>query len=132
MISRAWLGVISRIIESRAQGEGARSLLSAAAVRRVARRVFNLALDSSLEDWAVNMERLPLTADFVAKVVRERYPTLRPPFHARWRHFVFGGKDLWREIAAARPGAAPGAAARAAFDLAITSVLLDAGAGAEW
>ena len=133
MISRAWLGVISRIIESRAQGEGARSLLSAAAVRRVARRVFNLALDSSLEDWAVNMERLPLTADFVAKVVRERYPTLRPPFHARWRHFVFGGKDLWAQIAgAAAVGAASGAAARAAFDLAITSVLLDAGAGAEW
>jgi len=156
MISRAWLGVTSRTIEQRAVGspaEGARSLLSAAAVRRVARRVFNLALDSSLEDWAVNMDRLPLTADFVAKVVRERYPTLRPPFHARWRHFVFGGKDLWAEIAGpaaagarsgvaagAAPGAesgprslaSPAAAARAAFDLAITSVLLDAGAGAEW
>jgi hypothetical protein len=148
MTSRAWLGVTSRIIEPRAEGsvnngspgEGARSLLSAAAVRRVARRVFNLALDSSLEDWTVNMDRLPLTADFVAKVVRERYPTLRPPFHARWRHFVFGGRDLWGEIAATRGSPPPGAAgvtgaaaaARAAFDLAITSVLLDAGAGAEW
>jgi hypothetical protein len=134
MISRAWLGVTSRIIEQRAVGspaEGARSLLSAAAVRRVARRVFNLALDSSLEDWAVNMDRLPLTADFVAKVVRERYPTLRPPFHARWRHFVFGGKDLWAQIAGAGWDG-PAAAARAAFDLAITSVLLDAGAGADW
>ena len=132
MISRAWLGVTSRIIESRAPGEGARSLLSAAAVRRVARRVFNLALDSSLEDWAVNMERLPLTADFVAKVVRERYPTLRPPFHARWRHFVFGERDLWREIVGGRTWSGPAAAARAAFDLAITSVLLDAGAGSTW
>jgi hypothetical protein len=157
--------VISRTIEQRADGspgDGARSLLSAAAVRRAARRVFNLALDSALEDWTVNMDRLPLTADFVAKVVRERYPNLRPPFHARWRHFVFGGRDLWAQIAA---GAGPGsraaslarvttgaagsgagrgsaagsgpwessaAAARAAFDLAITSVLLDAGAGAEW
>jgi len=74
-----------------------------------------------------------LTADFVAKVVRERYPTLRPPFHARWRHFVFGGKDLWAQIAGAAAAAAGAAtAARAAFDLAITSVLLDAGAGAEW
>jgi len=94
------------------------------------------------------MDRLPLTADFVAKVVSERYPNLRPPFHARWRHFVFGGRDFWAQIAAARvaggaAGAAAGAArskswanpasaARAAFDLAITSVLLDAGAGAEW
>jgi hypothetical protein len=132
------LGVISRIIEQRADvssDDGARSLLSAAAVRRTARRVFNLALDSSLEDWAVNMERLPLTADFVAKVVRDRYPTLRPPFHARWRHFVFGGRDLWGELAAGgarAAGVGAAATARAAFDLAITSVLLDAGAGAEW
>jgi hypothetical protein len=91
----AWSGVISRTIEQRASGssdDGARSLLSAAAVRNAcARRVFNLALDASLDDWTVNMDRLPLTADFVAKVVRDRYPTLHPPFHARWRHFVFGG-----------------------------------------
>jgi Protein of unknown function (DUF1688) len=127
MILRAWLGVISKIIE-----DGARSLLSAAAVRRIARRVYNLALDSSLGDWAVNMDRLPLTADFVAKVVRDRYPTLRPPFHARWRHFVFGGKDLWGATAGAVAWESSAATARAAFDLAITSVLLDAGAGAEW
>jgi hypothetical protein len=132
---RAWSGVISRTIEQRADGspnDGARSLLSAAAVRRAARRVFNLALDSSLEDWAVNMDRLPLTADFVAKVVRDRYPTLQPPFHARWRHFVFSGRDLWGSTATARSWESSAAAARAAFDLAITSVLLDAGAGAEW
>ncbi len=96
------------------------------------------------------MDRLPVTADFVAGVVRDRYPTLRPPFHARWRHFVFEGKDLWGAIAAGRAwrdsapaavasggaavraGGGGDAAARAAFDLAITSVLLDAGAGPEW
>ena len=127
--------MISRTIEQRAGGssdDGARSLLSAAAVRRASRRVFNLALDASLEDWSVNMDRLPLTADFVAKVVRDRYPTLHPPFHARWRHFVFGGRDLWGQIAGSGSWESPAAAARAAFDLAITSVLLDAGAGAEW
>ncbi len=112
--------------------DGARSLLSAAAVRNTARRVLNLALESSLEDWIVNMDRLPATADFVVQVVRDRYPTLHPPFHARWRHFVFGGRDLWGTIAAARSWDSSAAAARAAFDLAITSVLLDAGAGAEW
>src|SRR6202020_948827 len=79
-----------------------------------------------------NMDRLPLTADFVAKGVRDRYPTLHPPFHARWRHFVFGGRDLWGQMAGSGSGESPAAAARAAFDLAITSVLLDAGAGAEW
>ena len=82
------------------------------------------------------MGRLPATAEFVGKVVRDRYPTLHPPFHARWRHFVFDGRDLWSAIAANRSwegaGGGSAVAARAAFDLAITSVLLDAGAGPEW
>jgi Protein of unknown function (DUF1688) len=128
--------VISRIIEPQSAitpvSEGARSLLSAAAVRGAAHRVLRLALAGSLEDWTVDRSRLPQVADFVAAVVSERYPSLRPPVHARWRHFVFAGRDLWSEIAADRAWASPAAAARAAFDLAITSVLLDAGAGPTW
>jgi hypothetical protein len=109
-----------------------RSLLSAAAVRSASRRMLGLALTGSLQDWTVNLERLPAVADFVAGVVRERYPDLRPPFHARWRHFVFAGQDLWSTAAARTRWPDAASAARAAFDLAITSVLLDAGAGAEW
>lgn len=124
-IWHAWSGVISRTIEPR-------SLLSAAAVRRAAQRVLAMALSGSLADWTVERDRLPQVADFVATVVRDRYPSLNPPVHARWRHFVFAGRDLWREIASARSWLSPAAAARAAFDLAITSVLLDAGAGATW
>ena len=110
----------------------ARALLSAAAVRRASQRMLALALEGALEDWTVNRDRLPQVADFVAGVVRERYPSLHPPFHARWRHFVFGGQDLWSSVAARARWQDPASAARAAFDLAITSVLLDAGAGAEW
>src|SRR5690606_20116550 len=71
-------------------------------------------------------------ADFVADVVRKRYPTLAVPFHARWRHFVFGGRDYWQDIAREAQWRDRDAKARACFDLAITSVLLDAGAGANW
>jgi hypothetical protein len=123
-----WLGVISKTIEV----SPARSLLSAAAVRRTSRRMLQLALDGTLADWTVHLERLPATADFVAGVVRERYPDLNPPFHARWRHFVFSGRDLWAAAAGTRNWSTPAQRARAAFDLAITSVLLDAGAGAQW
>jgi hypothetical protein len=91
-----------------------------------------LAFDHALDDWTINAERLSATADFVAQVVRDRYPRLDPPLHARWRHFVFAGRDLWSEIAAARSWPNPAAKARAAFDLAIASVLLDAGAGPGW
>jgi hypothetical protein len=68
----------------------------------------------------------------VANVVRTNYPDLAVPFHARWRHFVVAGRDLWRERMAPTLWADAAAQARAAFDLAMVSVLLDAGAGNEW
>lgn len=83
-------------------------------------------------DWDVRLDALPQCAAFVAGVIRKRYPTLDVPFHARWRHFVFNQRDLWSEIANEVGWAGANARARAEFDLAITSVLLDAGAGGAW
>lgn len=110
----------------------AHALLSAAAVRAKADEVFARALEGTLPHWRINLSALLACADFVAKTIRERYPTLDVPFHARWRHFVFGGRDLWGEIAGGAAWRDADARARAEFDLAITSVLLDAGAGAAW
>jgi len=107
-------------------------LLRPDAVRKSAQRMLMLALDGKLEDWTVDLDRLAATADFVAGVVRERYPLLDVPVHSRWRHFVFGGRDLWREIALEANWESAEAAARSALDLVITSVLLDAGAGSGW
>jgi hypothetical protein len=90
-----------------------------------------LAHEQRLE-WTVHLDRLPATADFVSNVIRNRYPTLDVPLHARWRHFVFSGRDLWQEISARRDWLDAASRARAAIDLAVTSVLLDAGAGANW
>jgi hypothetical protein len=109
----------------------ARWLLSAAAVRETAQRMLALAHEQRLE-WTLHMDRLPATADFVATVIRNRYPTLDVPLHARWRHFVFSGRDLWQDIDAGRDWPDSASRARAAIDLAVTSVLLDAGAGADW
>ena len=91
-----------------------------------------LAEQDKLEDWRLDLAKLPACADFVMEVIRTNYPTLQIPFHARWRHFVFKGRDLWADIAARAAWKDRRAKARAAFDLAITSVLLDAGAGAQW
>ncbi|HEV7447838.1 MAG TPA: DUF1688 family protein [Steroidobacteraceae bacterium] len=116
----------------RALAESARSLLRADAVRKSAQRMLMLALEGRLEDWTVDLDRLAATADFVAGVVRERYPRLDVPVHSRWRHFVFGGRDLWNEIVLQAKWESTEAAARSAFDLVITSVLVDAGAGGGW
>jgi hypothetical protein len=108
----------------------AETLLSAAAVRERSHAMLALAEAGDLADWRVDRDKLPGVARFVAGVIRERYPTLAVPFHARWRHFEVGGHDLWREVAARFKDS--DAEARAAFDLVITSVLLDAGAGPDW
>ncbi len=110
----------------------ARSLLSAAAVRARAHEMLTIAEGGGLEHWIVDLEKLAPTAQFVAGVIRDQYPDLNVPFHARWRHFMLNGRDLWAEMADAANFDDAAAAARAAFDLAITSVLLDAGAGSGW
>jgi len=94
--------------------------------------MLDLALADSLPDWTVDLRRLPEIAEFVAGVVRERYPDLEVPLHARWRHFVLEGRDLWNELCRSRSEDDPAARARSAFDLTICSVFLDAGAGAQW
>lgn len=104
--------------------EALQSLLNAAAVRERAHEMLDLALAGKIEGWTVDLARLPDTADLVASVTRERFPTLDIPFHARWRHFVAGPPRLPEGDSAER--------ARAAFDLVILSVLLDAGAGPGW
>ena len=62
----------------------------------------------------------------------ETIPSLEIPFHARWRHFAAGGVDRWARLAASTPWRDGASRARGAFDLAIVSVLLDAGAGPDW
>jgi hypothetical protein len=94
--------------------------------------MLTLARDGQLDDWVVDLDRLAPTADFVTAVVRDRYPRLNVPVHSRWRHFTFDGRDLWDGIVIRANWQSPEAAARAAFDLVITSVLLDAGAGSQW
>lgn len=108
------------------------SLLSAAAVRERAHEMLGIALADGLPEWGVDLDRLPYTADRVAAVIRRQYPTLKVPFHARWRHFTLGGSDLWAAIGEEAFWPDRKEKARAAFDLAITSVLLDAGAGPDW
>jgi hypothetical protein len=101
-----------------------RALLSAAAVRERAHEMLDLALEGRVDGWRVDLGRLEEAADRTAAVTREAYPDLRIPFHARSRHFVAGAPKL--------PQGDPRERARAAFDLVILSVLLDAGAGPGW
>jgi Protein of unknown function (DUF1688) len=110
----------------------ASSLLSAQAVRERAHRLLAIGVQDELAHFRVDLGRLDSAADLVAATTRTAYPTLDVPLHARWRHFLVRGRDRWAEIDQATPWRDAGERARAAFDLAIVSVLLDAGAGPSW
>jgi Protein of unknown function (DUF1688) len=108
------------------------SLLSAQAVRARAHRMLEIGLNDQLRHFRVNLGRLDNAVDLVLAATRTAYPTFDVPFHSRWRHFVVGGVDRWTALADAREWRNGNERARAEFDLAIISVLLDAGAGPSW
>ena len=105
----------------------AETLLTPEAVRERSRELHALGLDDRLQAWVVRPEAMAATADLVAEVVRANYPDLKVPFHARWRHFLPDGADSLAGITDDKT-----ALLRARLDLAIVSVLLDAGAGMAW
>jgi hypothetical protein len=112
---------------------GAQTLLHACAVRSRAQIVLARARGNALGHWMLDETRLPAIADYVIETTRAAYPALDVPFHARWRHFVVAGVDRAASYKPQPPAVRIDAkAARAAFDLAIVSVLLDAGAGPHW
>lgn len=108
------------------------SLLSARAVRDRAHRMLAIGRDDKLPHFRIDLSRLDAAVDLVLAITQRNYPTGDVPFHSRWRHFMVGGIDRWAGIADAATWPDPIARARAEFDLAIVSVLLDAGAGPVW
>lgn len=108
------------------------ALLDTVAVRE---RCANIAAAVTAGDsrwFRVDRAGLPAVAARVADVTRRRYPDLVIPYHSRWRHFEAGGVDRTARLAQALAGRSAAEQARARIDLAVTSVLLDAGAGPAW
>ncbi|MGQ0663603.1 MAG: URC4/urg3 family protein [Pseudomonadota bacterium] len=109
-----------------------RYLRSAPAIRERCGRVFAAAREQRLRHFRTDLSRLAAAADYVAAVIRENYPGLDVPLHSRWRHFAAGGIDRWGGLMPRLAALAPIERARVRFDLAVTSVLLDAGTGPGW
>jgi hypothetical protein len=110
----------------------AAELRSTTAVRARAQGLLARARAGQSDYFTVADAALQPTAQRVAEVTRQRYPDLDIPYHSRWRHFEAGGVDRTDRLNAELGKVSVAKRARAHIDLAIVSVLLDAGAGADW
>lgn len=107
-------------------------LRSPVAIRERCGQLFARAVEGKSRHFSCDLMQLGPVADYAIEVMREQYPDLRIPFHSRWRHFETGGVSRQAKLDEKLAGLTPELKAAAKFDLAIISVLLDAGAGNKW
>jgi hypothetical protein len=112
--------------------EAAASLRTTTAIRERAAALLARARAGGSAWFTVDDSAMDSAALEVVAVTRQRYSHLRIPYHSRWRHFEAGGVDRKALLDKHLGDAHPAERARAYIDLAVVSVLLDAGAGADW
>ena len=125
------IGVGPALDTGRAEGAAA-ALRTTSAVRERARQLLSRAREGDSLWFDVDDDALQTAAAEVSDVTRARYPNLKIPYHSRWRHFEAGGVDRKAELDARLTALDAPGRARAMIDLAVVSVLLDAGAGPDW
>lgn len=101
-------------------------------IRERCHHLLTLASHDRLEHFAYHPEQLPAVVDYVLDITYAAYPTLVVPLHSRWRHFAVNAHDRLAQLEPQLSSYSTAERARWQFDLIITSVLLDAGAGAHW
>lgn len=104
-----------------------RYLLSVEAVHERAEQMFEIAMENNAH-FQVDLKKLPAIADFIIKITRANYPLTKIPLHSRWRHFEIHGENR-AQFLAELPLVE---SVKSRLDLAVISVLLDAGAGSQW
>ena len=108
------------------------ALLAPEAVRQRCSEVFAAAEANALNFFQLNKENFDAAVELVVTEIISNYPNGNVPFHSRWRHFECGDQDFWLEASSALAKYSKAEVARRQIDLAVISVLLDAGAGPGW
>jgi Protein of unknown function (DUF1688) len=103
-----------------------RNLRSPHSIRSQCQRLFDHVQADRSPHFTLDLTKLDAVADAVIAIMQRDYPTGEIPFHSRWRHFdpdrmshFFSTLDPIEKL-------------RSQLELAIVSVLLDAGAGDRW
>jgi len=107
-------------------------LRSPKAIRDRCGQLFELAGQDKLSHFRCDLTQLERVANYAIQVMQEQYPDGQIPFHSRWQHFEVGSVPRLAQMERMLAGLSPVEKAVTQFDLAIVSVLLDAGAGSRW
>jgi hypothetical protein len=108
-------------------------LRTPAAIRERAEQMLKYVEDGRSSWFAVDPNGLEAAVQATLDVTRKRFANPAAiPFHSRWRHFEAGGRDRWAALAPKLASLPKEEIARRRMDLAVVSVLLDAGAGPDW
>jgi hypothetical protein len=116
-----------------ARDDTASYLRTPAAIRERAEKMLTYVEDGKSAWFALDGNGLESAVQATLDVTRKRFPNPADiPFHSRWRQFEAGGRDRWAALAERLSGLPKEEIARRRMDLAVVSVLLDAGAGPAW
>jgi len=108
-------------------------LRTPAAIRERAGLVLRHVENGQSPWFALDAAGLEAAVQATLGVTRKRFrDPSKIPFHSRWRHFEAGGRDRWAALAERMKELPREEVARRRIDLAVVSVLLDAGAGGLW
>jgi hypothetical protein len=123
----------SDFITPHAQTEAAAAVLrTTTAIRERATQLASRARQGESPWFIIDEGFLGTAADAIVASTRKRYPKLHIPVHSRWRHFEAGGVNRKAELDRLLRDVPPIMRGHAMIDLAMVSVLLDAGAGPDW
>lgn len=101
-------------------------------IRLRCQQIYELGCRDQLEHFSVHLENLNSVVNAVHDLMIQDYENLRVPNHSRWRHFEAVGSDWAERLAQNSGGVGSPEWLKRHCDLIVVSVLLDAGAGAQW
>ncbi len=102
-------------------------------VRQSAEHIYQEIRRGHSEHFRLDEGQLFRAVDLTRAVTEAAYPDLEHiPYHSRLAHFGAGGVDRLSDFERRCAGLTPDEQLRSWFELIITSVLLDAGAGSSW
>jgi hypothetical protein len=113
--------------------DAAAYLRTPAAIRERAEKTLKYVEDGRSAWFTVDANGLEAAVQATLDVTHRRFANPAAiPFHSRWRHFEAGGRHRWLALAERLAALPKDEVARRRMDLAVISVLLDAGAGPAW